>query len=412
MHARPIDAPHDMLLPGTRPELERESFCRSLTNYLETQARPRLRELYDREVAPALRQSLGREPARRDIAEAMREQPANHLWYAMRSASQRMSYEASAAVIERQRPELIARAAAPRAARGSLTLDPTLTPPRYVSALETHLMPGGYLREYAPGDVTAGALFDRQMTVNRLGSQGPLNDDPGVSIAAWLRAQFRAFAPRRILELGCTVGHNLLPFAQAWPGAELHRIDVSAPCLRYAHARAEALGVAAHFSQQDAEATRFESGSFDLVFSRILMHETSPAAVPRIFAECHRLLAPGGLVFHSDAPQFDELEPYVAALRDWDTRCNNEPFMERWYDWPVEDELASAGFARETMFRGWAASLHVAASGVDPKLNRSGGRYFLIGAARRTGTRDPMVAVTPRAVASGRDWSADRSHPS
>ena len=39
MNARPIDAPHDMLLPGTRPELEREFFCRSLTNYLETEAR-------------------------------------------------------------------------------------------------------------------------------------------------------------------------------------------------------------------------------------------------------------------------------------------------------------------------------------------------------------------------------------
>jgi SAM-dependent methyltransferase len=382
MNARPIDAPHDLLLPGTRPELEREFFCRSLTNYLETQARPRLRELYDREVGPALRESLGREPGRREIADAMRAQPANRLWYAMRTASQRMSYEASAAVIERQRPELIARAAAPRATRGSLTLDPTLAPPRYLSALETHLMPGGYLGEYAADDVTAGALFDRQMTVNRLGSQGPLNDDPGVSLSAWLRARFPQFAPRRILELGCTVGHNLLPFAQAWPDAQLHGIDVSAPCLRYAHARAESLGVGVHLSQQDAESTRFEDGSFDLVFSRILMHETSQAAVPRIFAECHRLLAPGGLAFHSDAPQFDELDPYVASLRDWDTRCNNEPFMERWYDWPVEDELAAAGFARETLFRGWAPSLHVAASGVDPKLNRSGGRYFLFGAFR------------------------------
>ena len=371
-----------MLLPGTRSELEREFFCRSLTNYLETQARPTLRELYQRDVAPALRESLGREPARRDIAEAMREQPANRLWYAMRTASQRMSYQASAAVIERQRPALIARAAVPAGTGGSLALDPALRPPRYVTALETHLMPGGYVRECAPGDVTAGALFDRQMTVNRLGSQGALNDDPGRSIAAWLKARFPDFEPRRILEVGCTVGHALLPFAEAYPDAELHGIDVSAPCLRYAHARAEALGVAAHFAQQDAESTRFANGSFDLVFSRILMHETSHAAVPRIFAECHRLLRPGGLCFHSDAPQFDELDPYVASLRDWDIRCNNEPFMDGWYEMPVEELFATAGFDPATRFRGWAPSLHVAASGVDPKLNRSGGRYFLAGAFR------------------------------
>jgi hypothetical protein len=106
MRVRPPDAPHDMLLPGSRTELARELFSRSLTNYLETQARPRLRGLYEREVAPALRATLGREPGRREIAEAMRQQPANRVWYALRTASQRMSYEASAAVIGRQRDEL------------------------------------------------------------------------------------------------------------------------------------------------------------------------------------------------------------------------------------------------------------------------------------------------------------------
>jgi SAM-dependent methyltransferase len=372
-----------MLLPGTRSELTRELFCRSLTNYLEAEARPRLRGLYDREVAPALRATLGHEPGRREIAAAMRAQPANRLWYAMRTASQRMSYEASAAVIERQRPELVARAArATGHARGSLSLDSSLRLPRYVGALEIHLMPGGYAGQQGEDDVGAGALFDRQMTVNRMGSQGPLNDDPGRSLAAWLQQRFPGFRPRRILELGCTVGHNLLPFAAAYPGAELHGIDVAAPCLRYALARAEALGIAAHFRQADAEATPYEAGSFDLVFSRILMHETSHAAVPRIFAECHRLLRPGGLCFHSDAPQFDELEPYVASLRDWDIRCNNEPFMDGWYEMVPEQLFAEAGFDLATRFRGWAPSLHVAASGVDPKLNRSGGRYFLAGAFR------------------------------
>ena len=383
MPTRPMDAPHDMLLPGTRTELTRELFCRSLTNYLETRSRPSLRALYEQEVAPGLRARLGREPGRREIAAAMREQPRNRMWYAMRSASQRMSYEASAAVIARQRPELEARAARTTgAAGGTRALDPAVQVPRYIAKLDIHLMPGGYAAENGPADLAAGALFDRQMTLNRHGSQGVLNEDPGRSLAAWLKARFPQFAPRRILELGCTVGHALLPFAEFYPEAELHAIDVAAPCLRYAHARAEALGIRAHFAQRDAEATGFDDGSFDLVFSRILMHETSHAAVPRIFAECHRLLRPGGLCFHSDAPQFDELEPYVASLRDWDIRCNNEPFMDAWYEMPVEQLFAAAGFDAATCFRGWAPSLHVAASGVDPKLNRSGGRYFLAGAFR------------------------------
>jgi SAM-dependent methyltransferase len=384
MSTERIDTPHAMLLPATQDELARELFCRSLTNFLELQARPPLRQLYAARVEPSLRAALGRAPERRDIAQAMRQQPEQRAWFSLRTHSQKMSYRFSSEVIARQRSKLIDAANKLPSGTGTLTLDPALPIPRYVSAHDIHHMPGSYGRELCADDVTAGALFDRQMTVNRLGSQGALNDDPGVSIAAFLRERHPDFRPKRILELGCTVGHNLLPFKAAYPDAQLHGIDVSAACLRYAHARANALGVEAHFHQQNAEATQFESGSFDLVFSRILMHETSHSAVPRIFAEGARLLAPGGLAFHSDAPQFDELEPYVASLRDWDIRCNNEPFMESYYDLPVEDLLEKAGFDRASMYRAYAKSRFVEASGADPRLNRSGGRYFLI-AARKPG---------------------------
>jgi len=369
-----------MLERGTTAELARELFCRSLTNYLEADVRPNLRRTYEARIAPKLAATLRRAPGRRDIAHAMRKVPANRLWYALRTDAQRMSYLSSAAVIERQRALLIERASATRGVCGTLTLDPSLPAPRYVNAQDVHHMPGSYTREVAADDVTAGALFDRQMTVNRMGSQGVLNDDPGVSLAAYLRERFGEFRPKRILEMGCTVAHNLLPFKQAFPDAEVHGIDVSAPCLRYAHARAGALGVEVHLSQRNAESTGFEDGSFDLVFSRILMHETSDKAVPRIFAESHRLLAPGGLCFHSDAPQFDELDPYTASLRDWDTHFNNEPFMDRYYELTVEGLLETAGFSRQRMFRAYAPSQYLATHRVDPRYNRSGGRYFFVGA--------------------------------
>ncbi len=371
-----------MLLPATLEELARELFCRSVTNFLELQARPPLRELYRRRVEPELRASLGRAPGRREIAAAMRGQPEQRSWYALRTLAQKMSYRVSGAVIARQRDALIEQAKSLRSGPGSLTLDPDLRVPRYVSDHDSHHMPGNYHQERCADDVTAGALFDRQMTVNRLGSQGILNDDPGVSLAAFLHERHPQFEPRRILELGCTVGHNLLPFKQAYPDADVHGIDVSAPCLRYAHARARILGVEVHFHQQNAECMQLESGSFDLVFSRILMHETSRSAVPRIFAECARLLAPGGLTFHSDAPQFDELDPYVASLRDWDIRCNNEPFMDGYYDMPVEQLLETAGFERASMYRAYAPSRFLQSSDTDARLNRAGGRYFLIAARK------------------------------
>ena len=51
-----------------------------------------------------------------------------------------------------------------------------------------------------------------------------------------------------------------------------------------------------HFSQQNAESTDFESGSFDLVISHIMLHETSKSALVRIMKECRRLLRPGGVI--------------------------------------------------------------------------------------------------------------------
>ena len=373
-----------MLLPATADELARELYCGSLTNFLELEARPALRQLYQRLVEPTLRAALGRAPERKEIAAAMREQPEQRAWYALRTRAQIMSYRASADVIARQQAELIEEANAMHGGLGTLALSPDLPIPRYVSKHAIHHMPGSYHRELGADDVTAGALFDRQMTVNRLGSQGQLNDDPGISDAAFLREQHPDFSPKRILELGCTVGHNLLPFKLAYPDAQVHGIDVSAPCLRYAHARARALGVGVHLHQQNAESTQFESASFDLVFSRILLHETSRTAVPRIFAECGRLLSADGLTFHSDAPQFNELDPYVASLRDWDIRCNNEPFMDCYYDMEVEALLEAAGFARNSMYRAFAKSRFLETSGADPRLNRAGGRYFLI-VARKSG---------------------------
>ncbi|WP_457825662.1 methyltransferase domain-containing protein, partial [Staphylococcus aureus] len=80
----------------------------------------------------------------------------------------------------------------------------------------------------------------------------PFNSDIGDTTIAWIKANHPEFAPRRILDMGCAVGHSTLPYCDAWPEAEVHAIDVGAPVLRYAHARAESLGKTVHFSQQNA----------------------------------------------------------------------------------------------------------------------------------------------------------------
>src|SRR3546814_19104901 len=78
---------------------------------------------------------------------------------------------------------------------------------------------------------------------------------------------------------------STLPYVDAYPEAEVHAIDLSAPSLRFAHARAESLGKAVHFRQANAEHAPYGDGSFDLVVSHILLHELSCGALDRVRSE-------------------------------------------------------------------------------------------------------------------------------
>jgi SAM-dependent methyltransferase len=380
-----MQAVHGMIAPAGGPSLARELFWDQVIMFLEAEARPALRQVYEARVRAPLVAAKAREPDRREIAEAMLAQDESRFWHALRTRSQREAAQACRAVIDQQHDALIERARALSNGPGSLTLDPHLPTPAYLVG-DIHLQAGGYHAESRPDDLTAGAVYDRGMTLGRMGAQGWLNDDPGLSLAAWIKARFPDLKPRRILELGCTVGHTLTAVKTAFPEAEAHGVDVAAPVLRYGFARAASLGIEVHLHQQNAERTRFEDASFDLVFSRILMHETSPEAVPRILAECRRLLRPGGVMIHSDAPQFDELDAYAASLRDWDSRFNNEPHMDGYYALPLEAQFEAAGFARADCFRDFTPSLVLLDERIDPKRSRTTkGRYFLAGAVKAAG---------------------------
>ena len=130
-----------------------------------------------------------------------------------------------------------------------------------------------------------------------------------------------------------------------FPEAEVHALDVGAAMLRYGHLRAEAMGGACTSASRMPRSTRFATGSFDLVVSHILFHETSATAIPRILAECRRLLAPGGIMLHMDLPPPDRLpDIFTKVIFDGDAYYNNEPFWMRMHDidWPAA--MANAGF--------------------------------------------------------------------
>lgn len=275
----------------------------------------------------------------------MERDPYYRFWSALQRRSQEQMWESVVDSVEREHGRLtreFQRRARSRRLRGSLRLDPALTVPRYHAAVDIHLQPGGYHSEFATDDTSGGAIYDRGLQIYSAGSTGPRNEAMGELLVDYLRERAPGFKPRRILDLGCAIGNSTLPWARAYPSARVDAIDIAAPQLRHGHARAESLGVAVHFSQQNAEATDFAAQSFDLVVSHIVLHETSRSALRQLLRECHRLLRPGGWMLHLEIPR--GRTPLEQFLMNWESHNNNETFGELMTDIDLTAEAVAAGF--------------------------------------------------------------------
>lgn len=342
---------HRLLPEAGHDEVARFNSIAHLNAFLAQRLVPRVRDAYEHRAAVRWRMKRGVAPAdRHEVAEALASDPAYRSWSTLRRQTMEMRQQYGRALVQRQAHELAARAAQLNAAP-TLRLDPSLEIPRYVASVDVHLMPGGYTGEQFEGDVGAGASYDAGMYATLGGGAGPWNDGAGRALADWLRREHPDFRPRRIVDLGCGVGQNTLPIRALYPEAEVIAIDVAAPMLRYGHARARALGVDdVHFWQQDATRTSLESHSCDLVYTTMVLHETSRDALARLFHEARRLLRAGGLTIHLEQPPYRGLAPFEQFMRDWDGRYNNEPFWSALHSMSLPDALEAAGFARADIF--------------------------------------------------------------
>lgn len=343
--------PHPMLPHATHDEAARQEFTKSFKGFIQSGLLPGLAPIYKSKVAPAFEREHGRAPAdRRDIRAGMVDNDYFQGYAAANRIAQELLWEATNLSVDRALPTLIDRARTfSKNSPATLDIPDSFETPRYVTALDIHCMPGGYATEVTEEDVSVGALYDRGVYLYAMGYMGPLNDDMGRSVCNYIKRNMPDFQPRRILDMGCTVGHATLPYKELFPDAEVWGIDVAAPQVRYAHARAAGLGLEVNFAQDNAEATRFPDGHFDLIVSHILLHETSGKAMPRIFQECHRLLAPGGYMIHADLPPFDLMDPFTQFILDNETWYNNEPFWGAMRDLDQVQLAEKAGFDREAV---------------------------------------------------------------
>ncbi|MGA9024825.1 MAG: methyltransferase domain-containing protein [Steroidobacteraceae bacterium] len=341
---------HPMLVEETHDERSRAAFIASLREYTMSDLYPKLRRHYEQTLAPAYAAAHGKPPESPDRVRAVMEGSQLYTGYSLLvRGTQELLWDTLGEVVEKQLPILIPRAAAARATRGTLELNPRLPIPAYTAAVDIHVMPGGFHTEITDDDLFAGALYDRGVHVFAFGGLGPLNDEMGVATAAAVRRQFPDIKPGKILDLGCGAGNSTLPLADAFPEAEVYGLDLGAPMVRYAAARAAVLGKSIHFSQADAAHTHFPDASFDVIVSNLLLHEMPRPAIMDVLRECHRLLRPGGVMLHHDLLGWPE-DPYDSFMMSWTTRHNNEPYERASGTLNFPKDCAAVGFAEEDVF--------------------------------------------------------------
>lgn len=345
---------HPVFPTPSHDEAARFDFLANLNKYLSGSIGTGNKRAYETRVLPAFRAEHGRDPAdRTEIRRAMNRDPWHRFWSALKRNSMEMRQQNGRQMALRQMDDLESHARQFNEGRDTLELDAGVAVPRYQAAVDIHCMPGSYHGEDRPGDVSAGANYDAGIFATTAGGLGALSDGGGQALVEWIKRERPGWTPRRILDLGSTIGHNIVPLALAFPDTEVIAIDTAAASLRYGHARAQALGARnLRFIQMNAEDMhRFGDGHFDWVQTTMFLHELSGTALPRIIREGYRVLAPGGLMFHLEQPEYtDEMPPYEQFIRDWDAFNNNEPFWSAMHSLDMKQVMIDAGFAHTSLF--------------------------------------------------------------
>lgn len=340
---------HAMLPRTTEEDRSRQRTVVAIRRLLNSRVRPRNVERFEAEGAPAFAERHGRRPqSPAEVREALFLSPGYRLWSAANRAAQEMIWVSVGEPVMRDAGRMEATAAelAARAdKRGSLALRPDLEPSAEVASVDIHLQPGGYALTRSPADVACGALYETGGNVFAFGQGLGRTDSKAGAILDWLAANRPGFEPRRILDLGCSAGAATCAYAARFPDAEVHGLDIGEGMLRYAHARAEAMGLAVHFHQGDASALPFEDGGFDLVVSHNLLHEIGADKRRAMFTQAHRVCAAGGLVIHQDVPTRFEPTMVAQVERAWDTVFNGEAFWSIYSGDDLPGDMAVAGFA-------------------------------------------------------------------
>jgi len=376
---------HAVLPQTSHDEFAREEFTGSLRRFFTETLWPGTRDVYVATQRPAFERVHGRRPESvREVREAIEGSFFYRAASLLGRAAQEQLWDTVGETIERQLPALVEAARPKPDAVGTLTLNPTLAMPRYYDSVDIHVMPGNFHTELGADDVYAGALYDRGVFYFSYGGMGADNDKLGTTMTDYFEGAFPDIKPKRILDMGCGPGLSTLPWKTTYPDADVYGLDLAAPQLRYAHARAESFGKAVHFVQGDATAAPFPDGYFDVVSFCLLTHECPLPLVLEIMKEAHRLLAPGGIALaDAGAPPADGVEDEFFTT--WFNHNANEPFGQGLRKLDLQEGFVAAGFDPGDYFSsGSREAVYLTGMGADRAKQDGKGKFAgYVGAIRR-----------------------------
>jgi ubiquinone/menaquinone biosynthesis C-methylase UbiE len=110
--------------------------------------------------------------------------------------------------------------------------------------------------------------------------------------ATWMKGAigFDSYSGKRLLEVGCGTGTDLLQFARG--GSRVVGVDLTPRSIEITRQRFRVYDLDGEFAIGDAENLAFPDNSFDVVYSFGVIHHTPDTR--RAVSEFHRVLKPGG----------------------------------------------------------------------------------------------------------------------
>ncbi|HTP81012.1 MAG TPA: class I SAM-dependent methyltransferase [Bacteroidota bacterium] len=132
--------------------------------------------------------------------------------------------------------------------------------------------------------------------------------------------RFDQYAGKKVLEVGCGLGTDLIQFARA--GAEVTGIDLTPQSIDFVRKRFRLEGLPLRADVADAEHLPFDDDSFDVVYSFGVLHHTPNTQ--RAVREVYRVLKPGGeavvMLYHKNSFHVRVGTPLFSMFRAWNGR--------------------------------------------------------------------------------------------